>query len=302
MGGTIDVQSETGKGSEFSFSINFIKASAQDKIQLTSHHPNEHSIKSTSTTAHSISSYEGDSNLKILVAEDNKVNCKVTLLQLQKIGHTADVAENGEEVLEALNHKAYDVILMDCQMPVMDGFKTTREIRRRYRRPIRIIALTANAMKDDRERCLKAGMDDYLSKPLRSEDLAAALGSFTPATPSTQAPPSCSNGPIDLERLREITDNDKEFAKQLIKDYLTQAEEILTDMKSVIHAGNFEDMRRLAHKLAGSSASCGMNAVVPTLREIEALSVSNSDQAFPLYEETVRQLKEMREFLTNNSI
>jgi CheY-like chemotaxis protein len=129
--------------------------------------------------------------LRILVAEDNAVNQKVALRLLSHAGYRADVASNGIEAIQALERQTYDVLLMDVQMPEMDGLEATRQIRDRWpegRRP-RIIAMTANAMQGDREACLAAGMDDYVSKPIRVDELVAALDRATPRE-AGGAPPS----------------------------------------------------------------------------------------------------------------
>ena len=120
-------------------------------------------------------------DVKILLVEDNPVNQKVTLMQLEKLGYMADVAVDGSKALESYNANPYDIILMDCQMPVMDGYETTKKIREKEgnSKHTPIIAMTANALKGDREKCLEAGMDDYVSKPVRPDELGKALSKWS---------------------------------------------------------------------------------------------------------------------------
>jgi CheY-like chemotaxis protein len=116
--------------------------------------------------------------VRVLLAEDNVVNQQVALMMLNRLGYRADLAANGLEVLEALHRQHYDIVLMDVQMPEMDGFDATRRIREEFpaNRQPHIIAMTANAFAEDRDRCIEAGMDDYMSKPVSKEALAAAVG------------------------------------------------------------------------------------------------------------------------------
>jgi CheY-like chemotaxis protein len=113
--------------------------------------------------------------LRILLAEDNAVNQKVALQMLKRLGYNADVAANGLEVLQALERQQYDVVLMDVQMPEMDGIDAAQKIRERWPKGPKIIAITAYALEGDRERCIKAGMDDYIAKPIQIEELRSVL-------------------------------------------------------------------------------------------------------------------------------
>ncbi|MBW4582694.1 MAG: PAS domain S-box protein [Tildeniella nuda ZEHNDER 1965/U140] len=146
------------------------------------------------------------SALKLLLVEDNAVNQRVTLSQLKYLGYTADVASNGEIALKMMTQTTYDIVLMDCQMPGLDGYDTTREIRRLEGQPLDerqqtiIIALTANAMKEDRENCIAAGMDDYLSKPLLKEALAAKLTDWSQVLLARSQPSTRQDSPLSANR------------------------------------------------------------------------------------------------------
>ena len=133
----------------------------------------------------------------VLVAEDNATNQKVIVMRLTRLGCVVDVANDGLEATQAASNTAYDLILMDCQMPVMDGFQATRAIRKQGGRPVPIVALTANAMEGERERCLSAGMDDYLAKPVRPDDLVAKLQQWlgVPTPTATEPGGSPARGP-----------------------------------------------------------------------------------------------------------
>ncbi len=232
------------------------------------------------------------SALRVLLAEDNPVNQKVAILQLKLLGYTAEVANDGGEVLKALEKVAYDVILMDCQMPVLDGYATTKWIRENYSRPVWIIAMTANAMEGDREKCLAAGMNDYLSKPIQPKILGELL---------SKCPIQASIQPVDLTKLYLITGNDSQIVVQFSRDYLIQAQEILAELRVAIEQNHHQNIRILSHKLGGSSSTCGMDAIVPTLSKIEHIATDAAPETVnALYENCMDQLSEIRDFLEHH--
>ena len=233
---------------------------------------------------------------KVLLAEDNPVNQKVAMLQLKRLGYSADLAADGYEALAALERTPYDIILMDCQMPRMDGYTATRRIREIYQRPILIIAMTANAMQGDREKCLNAGMDEHLGKPVHLQELEKVLSAWqAPLTARNETP-----APVDLARLTEITGSDPAMFRHISAEYLEQAEEILAHISLAIDRRDPVEIHRLAHKLGGSSASCGIVALAEPLARLERMGDAfQTSLASGLRQQAVQSLQQVRRFLTN---
>jgi two-component system sensor histidine kinase/response regulator len=222
------------------------------------------------------------SGLRILVAEDNLINRAVATGILEKQGHVLVHAATGREALEAFSDGCFDLILMDVQMPEMDGFEATRRIRELEEGTgvhTTIVAMTAHAMAGDRERCLAAGMDDYVSKPLRKEDLLRALegakvkaGEHETDSPIPTGPrPASEEVLVDIDQLRDVTDDEPDRMQQLINLYLTQTVPMLDSLNEAIQTNSSGDVARIAHKLVGSSVSCGVEAFTQSLRELERL-------------------------------
>jgi PAS domain S-box-containing protein len=205
---------------------------------------------------------------RVLLAEDNLVNQRVALGNLEKLGYSADVAGNGLLVLEAIEAKKYDIILMDCQMPDLDGYQTTREIRKREKngRHTWIIAMTANVMVGDREKCLAAGMDDYVSKPLRREDLLAALGRVrVTGTP-----------PLDEKTLQQLQSEGAEDFAELIELFAGSAPDSIADMRRAFDEGDAKAMSNAAHTLKGSCSNWGPSPLRDLCAEIETMGRAGS--------------------------
>jgi CheY-like chemotaxis protein len=193
---------------------------------------------------------------RILVAEDNAVNQRVAVRQLQKLGFNADTVGDGREAVEAIERVPYDLVLMDCQMPEMDGFAATAEIRRRERRGrhVPIVAMTANAMEGDRERCIAAGMDDYLPKPVREAELETVLRRWLQ-----------EESPIDpaaIANLRELDDGKDGLLHEVIELFLAETPPRLDAIAAAVGASDTEALWRAAHALRSGAANLGATRVV----------------------------------------
>ncbi|HEY0049404.1 MAG TPA: response regulator, partial [Pyrinomonadaceae bacterium] len=221
------------------------------------------------------------SRRRILVVEDNAVNQTVAKTQLEKFGYRADVAANGLEALDALLRIPYDLVLMDCQMPEMDGYEATAAIRRReqgtaLRTPI--IAMTAHAIDGEREKCLAAGMDDYISKPVQKDVLRQTVERWlnTDAAPVTKTGGEVAGDKapddvcvVDLELLKDLTLGDAAMLREIIELYVQQTGEQLDEISRAITAQNPEMLYQISHKALGGSATCGMKTIVPFFKELE---------------------------------
>jgi CheY-like chemotaxis protein len=243
------------------------------------------------------------------------------------------------ECLKALEKQPYDVIFMDVQMPEMDGLEASKAIRERqknpsapepFKSPIAIIAMTANAMQGDRDKCLAAGMDDYLAKPVRPEDIRSVLERWgkpaakakespvldeattkatglkklsfteiraykTETVPAVKLPP-----PVDMERLLDFANGDRTNLRELVDLYLQQTVKQVMQLNAAVAAQKAEEVRRLAHSCSGASSTCGMTGIVPLLRELERQgSEGLQPSATQLAADVTREFDRIRSYLVN---
>jgi two-component system, sensor histidine kinase and response regulator len=252
--------------------------------------------------------------VRVLVAEDNEVNQVVIKTMLVKRGLAVDIASDGSEALAMLAAGAYAAVFMDCQMPELDGYEATARIRALERGGARlpVIAMTAHAMNGDRERCLAAGMDDYLSKPLRADELDAALAQWLGAgvvaalkpvaMVAAAAPVAVAAGPvaagddlIDDSRIRTFRDDYPDIAGQLVDLFVQSAPPLIAELRAAAGGGDRDGVRRAAHKLKGSCLNIGATRMAELCRELEGgdsdseAAVDELEQALAPTEAAIRR-------------
>jgi two-component system sensor histidine kinase/response regulator len=245
---------------------------------------------------------EGRKRLRILLVEDNAVNQLVALRLLEKYGHTVGVAVNGRKALEELEKGTYDLILMDVQMPEMNGWEATQAIREKERSTgghIPIVAMTAHVMKGDKERCLAAGMDAYLTKPIRPQELLALLDGIGgheagPPVPLDMPSKKSTTDAIDLEATLERLDGDRSLFQELAQLFKEDSPRIVEGMRRAIVVHDAKGLEGCAHTLKGSSANLGALAVSNAAGEIERLastgSVESTSVEFRLLQEELERV------------
>lgn len=254
--------------------------------------------------------YQRRDAVRVLLAEDNTVNQRVALRQLERLGYAADAVANGHEVLEALERIRYDAVLMDCQMPELDGYEATKEIRRLEgdSRHTTIIAMTANALEGDRERCLAAGMDDYISKPIRQESLAAILDRWIPSddgvSPAPQKESASAVRVIDESVIAELraleTMGKPGFLTRLIDLFIEDLPRRLATLQSAVKEARPEELAREAHALKGSCAQLGATRLAALCEILEDQGRAGSTAAAsPVLEVLREEFDRVRQALEN---
>jgi signal transduction histidine kinase/ActR/RegA family two-component response regulator/HPt (histidine-containing phosphotransfer) domain-containing protein len=273
MSGRIWVESEVGRGTTFHFT-------ARLRRTQTSGSSSDSSVRVRKCPAQ-----VNTNALRILVAEDNAINQKVVVRMLEKRGHQVQVVADGREAVADVERERFDAVLMDLQMPHLNGFEATRHIRAREATTgghVPILAMTAHALKGDRERCLEAGMDGYVSKPVQAEELFRALAPYSTANHAPDPPlaPEAVAGPvIDAEALLRRLDGDRALLRDLATMFHDDGPTYLAKVRSALLDRDGAALAAALHTLRGSAGNFAAREVVAVARQLEALVATNDFEA-----------------------
>lgn len=301
MGGDIGVESKVDSGSTFYFTIKLNSKKPEPVVYNTDASYGNFDIKNYKTEYHS--PYHDDLKMKrsrytILLAEDNVVNQKVMLRMLSELGYSAEAVNNGKEVIDKVANGNYSAVLMDVQMPEMDGFTATKYIRvlDEPKRNIPIIAITAHALKGDKEKCIEVGMNDYITKPVNVKQLASVLDSWLNVEfglkEKEQSIVKSADGIFDIQRFNEMSLGDIDFQRELLMDYFEDLEHRINKLDELISNKNLEEIVKEVHTIKGSSFSLGAVRIGEEALGIELSGKSND------YDSVVQRLQTLKAAFT----
>jgi CheY-like chemotaxis protein len=300
MGGTLDFASEPGQGSTFWFEL---PLPAGEPVAPAPPPPEQPALTPVAPGV--------KGGTRVLLADDAEMNQEVGRALLEGMGYEVDVVRTGAEAVDAVQRGGYDIVLMDCLMPEMDGYEATAHIRH-LEGPVRhipIIAVTAAAMSGDRERCLAAGMDDYVSKPLDPETLLAALERCRPGrTPAPARQPGSDENSPEHELIHALRSLERKISPEafgkVLKQVVSSTPTLLAELDATVAAGDEEGTRIIAHKLKGSMASIGAFRLSGLAGQVERLSpgddgladlTAEMDEEFARVRQVVVSLAPIRE-------
>jgi CheY-like chemotaxis protein/HPt (histidine-containing phosphotransfer) domain-containing protein/anti-sigma regulatory factor (Ser/Thr protein kinase) len=278
MNGTITVKSKKGEGTQVTITLSIAKGTESDLPKKDNSHVEAHIL----------------AEKRILLVEDNEMNRVVAETILNQYGATISEAVNGMEAVDALRNHRYDIVLMDIQMPVMDGIEATRHIRNDLHSTIPIIALTANAVKGEMEKCIQAGMNDYLSKPFEEEDLIRLIAKwlgreahFDPAKTIKVA-----DTPLyDLCKLKQITRGDEKFIVKMLQLFINETMAGIASLEQAFDAKDLKQVKFLAHRMKSSLSNLNVSSAAGIAGSIE--NGQWTEDEYPVLESHIQELKKV---------